>query len=218
MKLTSYLYLIFIVALYVINYFFLKINVFPFTGIVLAVLIILIIAINVYVKFKNKKKGLHSDDFIFSPDVAKNLKKIDMGIQYETSIIATFFLIVGLLLFVIYTIFFTPYSVIIKVFIAFNSLFAMVLMGSMLITNYQQFIAYRESTRMFSQFTDKVGTEVLSDRTMFDIVKTEDITEEQANKITEGEVIDFTKAVNDKEMIDKLFSDINNKNQDERGF
>ena len=116
MKITKYLYLIFIIGLYIINYFFLKINVFPFTGIVLAILIVLIIGINVYVKLKNKGKGLHSDDFIFSPEVAKSLKKVDLGIQYETSIISVFFLIIGLLIFIIYTIFFTPYAIIMKVF------------------------------------------------------------------------------------------------------
>jgi hypothetical protein len=162
MKLTRYLYLLFIVAMYVINYFYLKINWFPFTGIVLASLIVIIIGVNIYVKLKNKSKGLHSDDFIFSSEVAQTIKKVDMGIQYESSIIALFFLMVGLILMIIYTVFFTQYNTIMKVFIAFNSFFALILMSSMLITNYQQFISYKESTRMFAEFTNKVGTEVVS--------------------------------------------------------
>jgi len=216
MKITKYLYLIFIIGLYIINYFFLKIDVFPFTGIVLGLLIVFIIGINVYLKFKNKKKGLHSDDFIFSPEVAKTLKKVDLGIQYETSIIATFFLIVGLLSFVIYTIFFTPYEVIIKVFISFNSIFAMVLMGSMLVTNYQQFISYRDSIKMFGNFTNQFGTEVMSTDKLFGTESNPNFEQKKpGDKINESESEpkdieilfpkDDNNEITDKEMLEKLF-------------
>jgi len=218
MKITSYLYMFFVVVLYIANYFYLKINVFMFTGIVLASLIVFVIAVNVYVKLRDKQKGLHSDDFIFSPEVAKTIKKIDLGIQYETSIISTFFLIVGLLLFVIYTLFFTPYPIIMKIFITFNSLFAMTLMGSLLITNYQQFISYRESTRMFGQYTDKMGSEIISNESMFDIMNknSTEISEEDANKLTDGAFVDLTY---DKDLVDKIFENQknnNNNNQAER--
>lgn len=221
LKLSSYLYIIFIVALYAINYFFMKINVFPFTGIVLGILIALIIAINVYVTLKNKKERLNSDDFIFSPKVADNLKKVDMGIQYETSIISVFFLIVGLLLFCIYTIFFTPYALIMKIFITFNSFFAMLMMGSMLITNYQQYISYRESKKMFAQFSNSdigIGSsEVLSPESMNESLFNNDfnvINTENDNKVkdwTKNEsMLDLT---NDKNLIDKIFKNDNNDNE-----
>lgn len=163
MKIARYLYLLFIIVMYVVNYFYLKINVFTFTGIVLASLIGIIIAVNIYVKLKNKKEGLHGDDFIFSPEVASTLRKIDIGIQLESSIIATFFLIVGLLLFTIYTIFFTQYQLVMKIFLTFNSFFAMILMGSMLITNYQQLMSYKESTKMLKMFTETVGNKTMKD-------------------------------------------------------
>jgi hypothetical protein len=231
MKITRYLYLIFIIGLYAINYFFLKIKIFPFTGIVLATLIVLVIAINVYVKLKNKSKGLHSEDFIFSPEVAQTLKKVDIGIQYESSIISIFFLIIGLMLFTIYTVFFTQYNTVMKVFVAFNSIFAMALMGSMLITNYQQFVSYRESTKMFAQFTDKVGSEIISQKNMNDILNTDNKppslgvpsyleipTTKERNLGTcqnhryypEDDVVDLT----DKEMLEKLFEGVNKDNKD----
>jgi hypothetical protein len=218
MKITRYLYLIFIVVLYAINYFFLKINIFPFTGIVLVTLIILIIIINIYVKLKNKSKGLHSEDFIFSPEVAQTLKKVDIGIQYESSMIATFFLIVGLLLFTIYTVFFTQYQLVMKIFITFNSFFAMILMASMLITSYQQFISYRESTKMFAEFSDKMGSEVLSSKTMNDIIQDKPLQlgvpsylEISPPSSQEKFVVDLT---NDKEMIKKLFDNNQNERRD----
>lgn len=183
MKITKYLYLIFIINMYLLNYLLLKINVFMFTGIVLATLIVLVIGINIYLKFKNKREGLHSEDFIFSPEVAKTLKKVDIGIQYESSMIATFFLIVGLLFFTIYTVFFTPYNIVMKIFITFNSLFAMLLMASMLVTSYQQFISYRESRNMFTQFIDKTDNKLSLEsapmQTMQNIIKEEFIVKEE---------------------------------------
>lgn len=205
MKITSYLYLFFIVALYMLNYFVFNINVFTFTGIVLGTLVVFIIAVNIYIKLRDKKKGLHSDDFIFSPEIAQSIKKVDMGIQYETSIISTFFLIIGLLLFVIYTIFFTPYPLVTKIFISFNSFFAMILMASLLITNYQQFISYRESTKMFSQYTDKIGSEILSVDSMLDIVRdSKPFTPETNNTIDQ--------LLFEKYKPDKVEPDKNNKN------
>jgi hypothetical protein len=48
MKITSYLYFLFVVVLYVFNYFIFKINIFTFTGIVLGSLVVFVIAINVF--------------------------------------------------------------------------------------------------------------------------------------------------------------------------
>ena len=201
MKLTSYLYLAFVVVLYVVNYFYLKINVFPFTGMVLGILLVMVIIINVYVKLKNKgnKKGLHGDDFIFTPEVAKSLKKIDPSIQYESSIIGSFFLIVGMLIFCIYTIFFTPYALIMKIFIVFNSFFAMILMGSMLITSYQQFVSYKESIGMVEQYKALNPA-----TTMSDIVSNYSFNE-SFNEMTKEKT-------NDAEMIEEMFKNTNQYN------
>lgn len=162
MKLSQYLYILFIVALYIINYLFLDMNIFTFTGIVLILLVFLIITINFYVKYQNKKKGVTNDDFIFSEKVASKMKNIDPSIQYESSLISIAFLITGMILFCIYTIFFTDYAWLMKFFIIFNSLCGIVLMGSMLVTNYQQFISYKESIRLGNEFTDNLNGEVLS--------------------------------------------------------
>jgi len=218
MKITSYIYIIFIVTLYALNYAYLKIKLFTFTGIVLAALIVLVIIINIYVKLRNKQKGLHSEDFIFSPEAAKRLREINIGIQYESSIIATFFLIIGLLLFAIYTIFFTQYDTIVKVFITFNTFFAMILMSSMLITSYQQFISYRESVKMIQQFTGSSGSEVVSQQTMADIVKISETLEETSEEkpLKDKEIIDFTEE-SDKEFVDRLFKKLDKvNNQTER--
>lgn len=161
MKITKYLWLIFVVGLYVLNYYWLKIDIWPYTGIVLGILLILIVAINIIVKIKNRK-GKTDDDFIFPSKVANTMKAIDIATQYEASILSLFCLIVGMLLFIIYIIFITPYNWIMKAFISFNTFFGILLMGSMLVTNYQQFMAHKESTKMLGEFSNQFGTEILS--------------------------------------------------------
>jgi hypothetical protein len=85
-----------------------------------------------------------------------------MSIQYEASILSLFCLIIGMMLFTIYVIFIAPYTWFMKIFIALNTFFGIGLMGSMLVTNYQQFISYKESRKMLLDFSNQFGTEILS--------------------------------------------------------
>jgi len=244
MKITRYLYLIFIIALYVVNYFYLKISMLPFTGIVLALLIVLIIGINIYVRLRDRKKGLNDEDFIFPKPLADKMKTLDVGIQYESTIISLVLLIMGLVLFVVYIIFLTEMAWITKAFTVFNTVCALGLMGSMLVTNYQQYKSYKDSTKMLKEFTNMIGSEVSSvdqimkvptavtepteeEKTqMWEKVieesksikkdEEEEITERANTSVTlKGEVIDFTEQSSDKDLIEKLFNQ--NKNNQKGG-
>jgi uncharacterized membrane protein len=161
MKITRYIWLLFVIALYALNYAWLKIGIWTYTGIVLGTLLVLVIAINIFVKIKNRK-GKTDDDFIFPTKVANTMKAIDISTQYEASILSMFCLIIGMLLFLIYVIFIAPYNLILKIFIAFNSVCGIVLMASMLVTNYQQLMAHKESTKMLGDLANQFGTEILS--------------------------------------------------------
>jgi len=161
MKITKYIWLFFVVVLYVINYVWLKIDVWEYTGMVLGLLVILIVTINIVVKIKNRK-GKTDDDFIFPTKVANTMRVIDIATQYEASILSIFCLMIGILLFVIYVIFIASYNWIMKSFIAFNSICGLVLIGSMLVTNYQQLMAYKDSTKMLGELANQFGTEIMS--------------------------------------------------------
>lgn len=161
MKITKYIWLIFVVILYIVNYTWLKINIWEFTGIVLGILVILVVGINLIVKIKNRK-GKTDDDFIFPTRVANTMKVIDIATQYEASILSIFCLMIGILLFVIYVVFIAEYNWIMKLFISFNSICGLVLIGSMLVTNYQQLMAHKESTKMLGELANQFGTEILS--------------------------------------------------------
>jgi Na+-transporting methylmalonyl-CoA/oxaloacetate decarboxylase gamma subunit len=161
MKISKYIWLLFIIGLYVLNYFWLKINLWTYTGMVLGILVILVVAINIIIKIKNRK-GKTDENFIFSEKTANIIKAVDMSTQYEASILSLFCLIIGMVLFMIYVIFIAPYTLFFKIFISLNTLFGIGLMGSMLVTNYQQFISYKESRKMLLDFSNQFGTEILS--------------------------------------------------------
>ena len=161
MKISKYIWLLFIITLYVVNYFWLKINLWTYTGMVLGILVILVVAINIFIKIKNRK-GKTDENFIFSENTANIIKAVDMSTQYEASILSLFCLIIGMVLFMIYVIFIAPYTLFFKIFISLNTLFGVGLMGSMLVTNYQQFISYKESKKMLLDFSNQFGTEILS--------------------------------------------------------
>jgi hypothetical protein len=201
MKITKYIWLIFVIGLYVLNYFWLKINLWAFTGIVLGILLVLVVAINIIVKIKNRKgKTKTDDDFIFPSKVANTMKAIDIVTQYEASILSLFCLIVEMLLFMIYIIFIVQYSWIMKGFIVFNIIFGIILMGSMLVTNYQQFMAYKESTRVLGELSNQFGTEILS-----------------PDKMKPGKVLTPLESKEDEESEpDKEYDEFSKSNTDER--
>lgn len=202
MRITKYLYLIFIIALYAINYYYLNWDVFKFTGLVLLSLVVLVIVINFIVKYRNKKKGITNDDFIFSENVARTMKVIDLGIQYESTMLALSCLMVGLLLFVIYILFFAQYSWIMKGFISFNTVCAFFLMGSMLVTTYQQYVSYKESTKVIGELANQFGTEILSPNKLKSGTILTPLEKEE--KVI---VVDETKGDTMEKAIDKVFND-----------
>jgi hypothetical protein len=170
MKIVKYIWILFIVCLYLLNYYYLKINMWTYTGMVLGLLVILIVSINIIIKIKNRK-GKSDDDFIFSSRTAEAMKLVDISTQYEASILSLFCLIIGMLLFTIYVFFIAPYTWLMRIFISFNTLCGIILMLSMLITNYQQYISHKESRRLIEDFANQfspkdIGTEILSPEKM----------------------------------------------------
>jgi len=124
-----------------------------FIGIMLFALIIIGIIVNFSKKARNKRKGIEGepDAFIFPDGAAKKMKTMSLDIQYEASVISSSLLMLGIILFLIYFIFFTTSSWIMKGLIIFNSLCGLGLMGGMVVTYFQQLVSYRESTKFLRE-------------------------------------------------------------------
>lgn len=139
------------------NQFYFKLEMMPFIGALLLAIVVLFVVATFVGKANRKRKGIQGepDAFIFPDKTAKKLKKMDLGIQYEASVISSALLMLGIVLFLIYFIFFTSSSWVMKGLIIFNSICGLGLMGGMLVTYYQQLVAYRESTKFLHQYANK---------------------------------------------------------------
>jgi hypothetical protein len=155
MKLPIIISVIFFIILGVIaNVMVFKLTNMQFIGLMLISLVVLGVIGNFVGKANRKRKGIpgEPDAFIFPDKTAKKLKKMDLGIQYETSVISTALLLLGILIFLIYFVFFQDSSWVMKGLVIFNSVCGMGLMFGMLVTYYQQLVSYRESTKFLTQF------------------------------------------------------------------
>lgn len=142
-------FIIITILAYVFNHYYLMIPAFVFTGIYIG-LWIFIGFLGIYVgKLYKKKKGLPQEEFSYAlPDsMAKVMKKVDMRTQYEASILSMFFMLVGLLAFTVYIVFIAEFSLMFKILSGFNSFFGMIFMLSYLITTYQQYVNYMETSK-----------------------------------------------------------------------
>lgn len=117
-------------------------------GLSLGAWLALIVLVHLITKAKNKNNPKAEENSYIIPDgMAKKMKLIDMRVQYEASIMATLFIIVGMIAFTIYLIFFSDLAGWYKFFIAFNSFWGVIFLGSSLITTYQQYNYYMMSKK-----------------------------------------------------------------------
>jgi len=139
---------------YTANYFLFKFSTMPFIGFMLLGLVIIAVVGTILGKANKKRKGVEGepDAFIFPDKTAKKLKKMSLGIQYEASVISSALLMLGIVIFLIYFVFFTSSPWMTKGLIIFNSVCGLGLMGGMLVTYYQQLVSYRESTKFLNTF------------------------------------------------------------------
>lgn len=149
------------IVLGLINYKYLKLPAHYFLGIFLGIWIAWMACLQLLTRFLDKKagKGDKNNEFVFPTEVADKMKKLDIGIQYESTILSMAFLLVGMLLFTVYMMFFSGLSWWYRGFYLFNFCCAAVLMTSMLVTQYQQFVAYRESKALIKALSsDNIKT------------------------------------------------------------
>jgi len=124
-----------------------------YLGIIISVGFLFLIVKAYIKKRKNKKLGKsESNAFIFPDETAKKMKELDLGIQYETSVISSAGLIICLTGYLIYNTFFGAGSWMMKTFVGLNLVFGLMLMASMLVTYYQQLVSYRDSIKFLVDY------------------------------------------------------------------
>lgn len=89
-------------------------------------------------------------DYIFPQKMADIMNKISQRTLYEASMMAMTFIILGLIFFASYTIFFTELSLAYKIGIGVNAVAGMLLLGSSLATQYQQYRSFKEQMGLYT--------------------------------------------------------------------
>ena len=157
-----------------VNYKYLNIRWWYFTGIILAGLLLFSVFANLVIRYFKKKKAT-DDSFIFPEELANKMKNISIGVQYEAAILSIAFIMTGMTLFSIYFVFYLDFTWGYKVFYVFNYACGFVLMGSMLLTNYQQYVYWKQS------MTQIIGVDPMSQITEVVKEKAEAKAEARAN-------------------------------------
>jgi len=107
--------------------------------------------------------------YIFPARIAKAMKKVDTRVQLEASLLSMTLLMSGMFLYTTYLIFFIDYNLWAKCMIGFNMICGIVLLGSYLITSYQQWVGHLE---MMGIDPDKEKEEIKKSGNIFKRIKT----------------------------------------------
>ncbi len=99
------------------------------------------------------KKKEHN--YCIPSPMASFMKKIDDRTQMEASLLSMFFLLIGILVFGVYFVGFSDFSLIAKIMTGFNTICGFIFLFSYLVTTFQQYQALMETQAIVGQF----GTE-----------------------------------------------------------
>lgn len=92
----------------------------------------------------NKKKEKEKFRYIFPAKMAAAMKKVDTRAQLEASLLSMSFLMIGLFLYTVYLILYGQQTLWMKLMLGFNMLCGFILLGSYLVTSYQQWVGHLE--------------------------------------------------------------------------
>lgn len=147
-----YSFVIWIIIGGIINTYFLKLPTREAGGLILGIFIFGSIIVNFV--FKARKKEGEKYAYCFPDPMAKMMKNVNEQVQYEGSLLSTFFIMIGLIAFNVYMIFFTDFSWWFKGFSLFNSFWGVMFMLSAMVTTYNQYVTYMNATEGIRQIIE----------------------------------------------------------------
>jgi hypothetical protein len=100
-----------------------------------------------YGRFRTKEEN----QYVLPATVAKSMKTAPEQLAHEMTILSTFLLILGSIGFAVYTIIYSPYAWLMKIFVVFNSLCIVIFMGAQLMTSYRQYNSLMEMQKLLKE-------------------------------------------------------------------
>ena len=90
-------------------------------------------------------KTTEDPTYIYPKRLAKRMKKIDMRTQLEASMLSMTLLMIGIILVGIHQILYGDQTIVFKIMIVFNLICGFVLIGSQVVTSYQQYVNHMQT-------------------------------------------------------------------------
>lgn len=110
------------------------------------------------IKMENKKtKG----NYVFPNIMAKMMKGISQRTQFEAELMSLTFILIGLLIMAIFTVFFTNTSVFVKVMVSVNAIAGFVFLSSRLVTSFQQYNQFLTAMGLIEEWNEPKPQEVI---------------------------------------------------------
>lgn len=94
--------------------------------------------------------------YCFPSKMAKAMKVIDTRTQHEMTLLSTFFIMIGLVLFTDYLVIYGNFSIWFKILTVFNALCGLAFMFAALITAYQQYVSLMQMEELIKAGTTNI--------------------------------------------------------------
>lgn len=172
MKIQGVIFWFLVIGAFVLNGMYLKISWWTFTGIVLGGILALGFILSLV--FKILKKNKEKNAFILPDSVARVAKNMEMKTQYESAILAMFGMMLSALASGIYYVFIAAgVSTSTRVIVGINATLGAVLLGSMLVSQFQSYTSFMEAQEIVANFTKQpiINQEVIVNPIKEEIVK-----------------------------------------------
>ena len=89
--------------------------------------------------------------YIFPNFMAEMMSKVDTRVQFEASLMSMLFILIGMLVMAVYMIFFTEFTLFMKIMVGVNSVAGFIFLWSYLVTTYQQYTSYLEAAGVMEE-------------------------------------------------------------------
>jgi len=107
-----------------------------------------------------KKKRKEKGQYCFPSIMAKMMKGVSQRTQYEASMLSIIFILFGIIIMGIATVFFTELSLFIKIMTAINIMAAFVFLSSSLVTQFQQYQNYLAMMGIIDDYVTDVPQDI----------------------------------------------------------
>jgi len=105
------------------------------------------------------KQRKETGTYVFPKAIAESMKNISQRTVYEASMLSMVFIMFGLVFLGIYIPFFTDSPILLKIGTAVNCLAGLGMLGSWLVTTYQQYFSYLSIMGIIQEYEKEIQTE-----------------------------------------------------------